>query len=306
VLPNFIIIGAAKSGTTSLYHYADQHPSIFMSRNKEPRFFAYEGTNPTFKGPADDLGLKLNAVTDLATYEALFADGRDALVRGEGSTVYLAHPTAPERMSHRVPDAKLVAILRNPIDRAYADYTFMKQRGHDPARTFREALDAERERANDGWSPGYLYVAKGFYFQHLTRYLNYFARDQLKVYFYEDLLDNPASLAADLFAYLNVDSSVTVDTSPRYNLSGVPRSAIGQALINKMRQAKTRKGTRGREWLLRAYTVLQNRNLTRAPHMQATDRDRLREQYESDVESLGSLIGRDLSGWLVGSRHDRA
>jgi hypothetical protein len=120
-MPNFLIIGAAKSGTTSLHHYLKQHPQVYMSQIKEPSFFAFEGTKPAIPGPWKRWAAH-NFITDIQAYRSLFQGVSDEVAIGEASTIYLVHPTAPQRIRHYVPDAKLIAILRDPAERAYSNY----------------------------------------------------------------------------------------------------------------------------------------------------------------------------------------
>ena len=121
-MPNFLIIGAAKSGTTALYHSLKQHPQIYMSPVKEPRFFAFEGETPRFCGPGDDRFVR-KFVTNFEDYLRLFEAVTDQIAIGEASTVYLTmSETSSRRIRHHLPHAKLIAVLRHPADRAYSQY----------------------------------------------------------------------------------------------------------------------------------------------------------------------------------------
>ena len=110
---NFLIIGAGKSGTTSLYHYLDQHRQIYMSPMKGPRFFAMEGQEPALTGPQDDV-VNSRTITRAEDYVALFRGVTDEKAVGEASDWYLSSVEAPDRIRARIPDAKLIAILRQP------------------------------------------------------------------------------------------------------------------------------------------------------------------------------------------------
>ncbi|MCW5935662.1 MAG: sulfotransferase, partial [Fimbriimonadia bacterium] len=156
-MPNFLIIGAAKSGTTALYFYIKQHPEVFMAKVKEPRFFAYEGGVPEWKGPLD---AENNAwvITDKEVYTALFNDVSEEKVWGEASPIYLYSEPAPERIKNYAPDAKLVAILRHPIERAYSHYLHLIRDNREPLRDFGKALDLEPERMANGWEWSWHYT----------------------------------------------------------------------------------------------------------------------------------------------------
>src|SRR5580765_3646808 len=119
-LPNFLIIGAGKSGTTALYEYLKQHPQVYMSPVKEPRFFAFEGESVNFGGPwGERLNPEVMAFNSIASYSALFEDVEDETAIGEASPIYLWAAKAAARIHRRVPDARLIAILRDPVERAY-------------------------------------------------------------------------------------------------------------------------------------------------------------------------------------------
>src|SRR5947209_2632070 len=124
-LPTFLIIGAMKSGTTALYHALRQHPDIWMSPEKEPHFFAFEDQEIPYAGPRDRYILESMTVRDIAAYRRLFEPGAAKAAAGEASVMYLYLPHVPPRVKERVPTARLIALLRNPVDRAYSSYMHM-------------------------------------------------------------------------------------------------------------------------------------------------------------------------------------
>ncbi|HEX6473777.1 MAG TPA: sulfotransferase, partial [Candidatus Limnocylindria bacterium] len=132
-LPNFLVIGAAKSGTTALWSLLRQHPQVFMPALKEPHHFAFDADQPApqFRGPGANL--HRDAVTGTDAYRALFADAGEALAVGEASATYLYVAASVERIRAAIPDARLVAILRQPADRAYSSYLHLKRQGREPA-----------------------------------------------------------------------------------------------------------------------------------------------------------------------------
>src|SRR5579859_3390407 len=117
--PNFFIIGAARSGTTSLEEYLCQHPDIFITTKKESHFFAADRFPPTFKGPGDDR-LNERVIRDEESYGQLFADKQGTKAIGETSVFYLCYPHSAERIAQAVPDAKIIILLREPVARAYS------------------------------------------------------------------------------------------------------------------------------------------------------------------------------------------
>lgn len=139
-MPNFLIVGAQKAGTTSLHYYLKQHPQIYMRPRKEPHFF--EGMHWDFYRP----GRIMLAVTDLADYQALFEGVTDEKAIGEASASYLYSPKAPTLIKRSIPDARLIAILRNPPDRAYSNFLHCVRGGRESIVDFAEALRVEEER----------------------------------------------------------------------------------------------------------------------------------------------------------------
>jgi len=296
--PNFFIIGAGKAGTTSLYYYLKQHPEVFMSRFKEPKFFALEGHALDFKGPHDER-IRRGTTTTLAEYLELFAAVKDEKAIGEASTVYLGDPRAPAAIARRLPEAKIVAILRHPAERAFSAYQHLLRDAYEPLPSFEAALAAEPQRAAEGWYVQYQYKGRGFYGRYLQRYFDLFPRANIRIYLYEDYLRRPAWLLADLFGFLGVDPTFRPDTSPRHNISGRPRSARLQRWLTRSHPFKEALKTWIPErWGHRVISWVQPFNVVRGAMDPATRR-RLIEEYRDDIALLQTLIGRDLSHWLT-------
>ena len=121
IMPNFLIVGAAKAGTTALHEYLQQHPQIYMTPTKETNFFAFEGVELNFQGKGDE-ALKEFSITDLATYQAQFAGIQEETAIGEACPSYLYVPEAATKIKKYIPQVRLIIILRNPVERAYANF----------------------------------------------------------------------------------------------------------------------------------------------------------------------------------------
>jgi hypothetical protein len=299
-MPNFLLIGAAKSGTTSLYHYLRQHPHIYMSPVKEPKFFCFEGDRPNFQGPGDEEEINRKCVTTIEAYRALFREVADETAVGEASSMYLYYSKAPERIRHHIPGVRLIAVLRNPVERAYSSYLHCVRDRGEPLGDFAEALREEENRINKGWGPLWHYKTAGFYADQLRRYFDTFERGQIRIYLYEDLKTDAADVLEDIFGFLGVDDSYTPDISLRHNVSGVPKSPVLHALLNKPNPIKTFLKplipAGPRKMLNHKIT---DRNLLR-PRLSPTVRRELAEAYSEDIERVQDLIQRDLSKWLEG------
>src|SRR5690242_2778353 len=162
VMPNFLIIGAGKAGTTALHRYLKQHPQIFMSEPKELSFFPFENGRPDFRGPGDTEDFARQGVTSLDEYRARFASAAGYRARGESSPVYLYYPESAPRIRRHIPEAKLIAVLRQPASAAYSRYMMLRRNGMERL-SFVDALAAEDRRVAEGWAHRWHYFRRGFY-----------------------------------------------------------------------------------------------------------------------------------------------
>ena len=298
VMPNFLIVGAPKAGTTALYQYIKGHPQIFMSPQKEPRFFAIEGEEIDFRGPEDMT--KCRYVTDLETYQKLFKNVSNEVAIGEGSTWYLYFPKAAERIKHYLPDVKLIAMLRDPVARAYSNFSGLRREGVEPLEDFTQAMAAEKERIENNWSPAWHYQQKGFYYPQIKRYFELFGKNQIKIYLYEDFKANSKNVVQDIFRFLGVNDTFVPDTSQKHNVSGTPRS---KALHRFLKQSNPLRGFMHSlvpaQFRQRVKTSLINLNLqNKSQPLSPEVRKEFIEVYREDILKLQELIDRDLSQWL--------
>jgi hypothetical protein len=300
MMPNFLVIGAAKSGTSATYAYLRQHPQVFASERKEPGFFAFEGQRAMFTGPGDR---KYNrgCVTDLERYRQLVRLAAGNVAVGEASTVYLYSPEAPARIRRHVPDVKLLAILRNPVERAYSGYRYLVRDGLERLPSFEAALDAEDDRIRSNWQHIWHHKRLGFYHEQLTRYRDLFPPDQLAVFLYEDLVAAPVQMIQQMFEFLGVASDFTPDVSLKYNVSGTPRSRLLHAALARPNAAKdVVKAFLPAAMRRRMRADLMARNIRPSiPPLAAETRRYLVELYRDDTRKLERLIERDLSHWLA-------
>jgi len=297
-LPNFLVIGAAKCGTTSLYHYLRMHPSIFMSDEKEPHFFAWVGNPPKHQGPGDEEA-DARTIHDRRTYEALFDPVTTETALGEASIFYLYHPWVAECIHKSIPDARLIALLRNPIERAYSAFMHCVRDGRETTADFSEGLALEARRLHDNWEPLWGYKDAGLYHRQLERYYETFPRDQIRVYLYDDLEREPERMLRNIYQFLDVDDDFEGDLTTRHNVSGVTRSRFLTVLIKQPGSLKTvyqkivppdrrfKITERVKQW-----------NIDKVGMPKAA-RQNLIAEFRDDILKLEGLIGRDLSHWLV-------
>lgn len=301
-LPDFLLLGAAKAGTSALYGQLGQHPEIFVSVLKEPHFFAFEGCTPDLRGPVGrDVPMNRIAVTDLDTYAELFRDAAPRQRAGEGSTQYLYLPDTAANIARHLPDVRLIAVLRNPEERAYSAFMHLRRDGREPKRDFLTALLREEERIARFWAPLYHYRHAGYYTRQLTRYLECFDRTQLHIVLYEDYQENPVGVLQGVFAFLGVDASFEPDTHERRNVTGVHRHSLARAWQAARRHPTVRRI--GRRMLSdRALATVASLEGKSQPQLQRPAfppdaRSYLASAYRSEIDALEQLLERDLSRW---------
>ena len=295
-LPNFLIIGAAKAGTTALYHYLKQHPQVYMSPKKETNFFAFEGQEISFSGPGDEK-ISESSVTTLEAYAEQFEAASDEVAIGEASPWYLYSSQATDNIRRHIPHAKLITVLRNPIDRAFSSYLHVVRDGRESL-TFEEGLLAEEERIERGWEYIWHYQHTGFYAAQVERFLKVFPREQLRYYLYDDFVEDPALFVKDVCEFLEVDTDFVVDTSFRPNATGIPKNwLLGRLLIKPNALRSAARYVMPKQ--LR-YNVSQriNQRLLVKPSLKHETRERLLCRYRDDILALQDLIERDLSAWI--------
>lgn len=264
-LPNFFIIGAMRSGTTSLARYVGAHPEVFMAPEKEVHFFDRH----------HDRGLDW--------YRSRFAGYEGQQAVGEATQTYLFLPDVPARIAAVVPDAKLIAILRNPVDRAYSHY-WMNRGLRTESREAADALTADPARTGGG--PSFPYLDRGRYLPQLQRVCENFPREALRVLLFEDLLARPAETFGAVCAFLGVDP-------------GVRPENLG-AQINKnvaFRSIKVRDlGRRFPAPVARVIGRLNGKPFS-YPKIDPALRRELVGRLTEDNARLAAWLGRDLSIW---------
>lgn len=270
-LPDFLGIGAQKAGTTWLHQVLDRHPDVCMARQrKEVHFFdRYFDKGPDW-------------------YRGFFGDCDSRAVSGEITPAYLFDERCSERIHHLMPNVKLMAILRNPIDRAYSQFKF-----------------AIREMDYDGWFADFIRdhpdaVERGFYYQQIARYLALFPREQLLILIFEDLIAEPEVEIRNVCRFLGIDENrIADDAHDKANVSQRPRFhrayVWGKRLTRKLHDHDL-------SWIL---NVLKRAGLKRLffddrsqpldfPAMTDADYEALRVYYADDVRRLSELLDRDL------------
>ena len=298
--PTFLVIGAYKAGTTSVHHYLQQHPEVYVPRRKEPNYFAFGDAAVPVGARATTFLVPHPAATTSITrredYLRLFDGVGDERAVGEVSPEYLVNERACEAIAGELPSVKLVAVLRNPVERAFSDYLMYRRDGVEPEADFGRALDRQDARRRRGEPTGW-YVETGFYGRQLARYLNAFPREQVDVHLFEDLVRDPDGTMGAIFTFLGVEP-VHLRSVDQYNASGVPRSPLLAAALRSRRWIGPPLKKVLPERLRPAVERFVQRGLDR-PSLAPEHRARLVDTYGDDVHLLERLIGRDLSSWLA-------
>jgi hypothetical protein len=220
--PSFVVVGAIKSGTTSLYKYLIQHPGIFIPPFKLlNHFIEHPLKRSPFQGP--DVTYKI-AFRSREEYLRMYEDAPEGSVAGDVSHIYLYAPESPGLIHDTLDAPKIIAILRNPVDRAYAQYEFHRKLNIEPFASFEDALNAEEGRIRAKWDPTYHYVKRGLYGEQLERYYRLFPASSIRVYKFEDFFKNPTLSLADLYEFVGVDPSFVPDVSKKFIPGGDPRA----------------------------------------------------------------------------------
>lgn len=299
-LPDFIVCGAPKAGTTSLHTALAGHPQLYLSPVKEPKFFLCDGPPPTEGGPGDAHSYR-EWIWRRADYEALFDAAPAGTLRGESTPLYLADPIAHRRIARAVPDVRLVAVLRDPVDRAYSNWAHLWADGLEPVEDFVAACEQEEARVAAGWAPFWRYLALGRYGEQLTHLLTCFPREQLHLIRYKDLVDEPAATLDGVCRFLGVAEGVVTEVPPANVGTYVAPSAVNRAL-----QAVFRVGaSAGRHFppqVWRKASVpllwLMQRSPQHRPVLRPDQRAALVDRFADDVAVVERLTGWDLSEWL--------
>jgi hypothetical protein len=290
-LPNFIVIGTAKGGTTALYWYLAEHPEVFMSPVKETNFFAWN-LDDQGRLRYGDPDVHRFPVKTMEEYEGLFADAGAALAIGEASPLYLEAPETAARIRATLPDARIVCTLRHPVDRAYSDYLmYIRRRGRafDPARDL--SPSAPWARPDSRW----MQVSR--YHRQLARYYEAFPRERIHVLLFDDIRKNAAAATQGVYRFLGVRDDFAPDTETPHAAGGVPASHLLEGLLTRSPISVALKRwvpTGAANWVRR----LRGRTLRKAPALPAALRQELTSHFRDDIRGTSALIGRSLEHWL--------
>jgi hypothetical protein len=300
-LPDFFIAGVPKAGTTALHAALARHPALYLSPVKEPKFFLTNGPPPTQGGPGDAKTYREH-VWRRADYEALFDPASAGQLRGESTPFYLYNRAAQLRIRTQLPGAKLILVLRDPVERAHSNWTHLWSAGLDPIGDFVAACAAEDRRIAAGWADFWHYTTLGRYGEQLAHLYELFPREQVLVFRYRSLIENPAHSLDRICAFLGVPQGVLTEM-PRENVTAHPDPTLRHRAVARTLRAghsvtATLPGHAGSGLIDRLERILQQIAAPRRP-LTWEQRQVLIPRFEADISLLESLTGEDFSNWLA-------
>lgn len=304
VWPNFLVIGAPKSGTTSLYHYLSQHDDVFLSKvRKEGRFFSGVGDGSVYWPEF----YHFDTAPDVSDYQALFGDYDGQARIGDVSPDYCAYApiAAPRVMTYCGPETRIIAILRNPVDRTYSHYLQNVRRDAE-FYSFEKALADEPRRIAANWGFQWLYADTGRYAERLREYRDRFGK--MLILLQDELDQDGPGTVKRIFDFLEIDSDVPVTVKTRYNTGGIPRSKMRilegahddrdgdsfETLHTELIAPVS--GVAGATSADGVYPPIQDTKVSIPPMAEET-RARLQAQFEPEIAALEHLLGRSLDQW---------
>ena len=305
--PTFLVAGAGRCGTTGLVEGLRTHPDVFVTHPKEPHYFALHDQTVDFKAPGDEATINRVAITDRDAYLALYDGAGSAQARGDGSvsTLYYYQRSIPEILAVN-PEMRIVIMLREPVDRAFSSYQYMRTRGFEPEESFLAALDAEESRRQADWHHLWHYTEMSRYAESVGAFLEAFPSEQVGIWFYDDLQDNYEGTVSEVLRFIGAPPVEGEATGvPRVNTSGSPRSRLAQRAIwaatrNEPLRAAVKRMTsyRAREFV--------RRKALRAEGVDHETRVRLTPLFSDDLGKLLVVLGQhdrgDVPAWLAAAR----
>jgi hypothetical protein len=298
-LPDFFIIGAPKAGTTALHVAMAQHPGLFMSPVKEPKYFLCDGPPPDRGGPGDAHSYR-EWIWERDRYEQLFDAAPPLSLRGESTPFYLADPAAQRRIHDLLPDARLIVILRDPVDRAYSNWAHLWADGLEPIDDFVTACGEEPRRTEAGWAPFWRYLETGLYGQQLRHLYTLFPRDQVHVIRYKSLVDDPGPTLDGICRFLGVQEGLIAE-APAVNVGGYVEPSLPTKVLQTVFRHGAAVGSHFPPQVWRKVSLplqwLMQRTPQHRPELAEEERAKLLSYFSDDIDVLEAETGWDLQEW---------
>jgi hypothetical protein len=301
-LPQFVIAGAPKAGTTALHGALATHPGLYLSPVKEPKYYMTDGRPPRRsdqRGPGDAHSAG-EWIWRREDYLALFDGAPPGAVRGESTPFYFYDRAAQARLAADVPAVLVVVVVRDPVDRAYSNWVHLRADGLEPEADFLAAVRKEEERIAAGWAPFWHYRGLSRYGAQLRDLLRHLPRQQVFLLRYRELVDSPRATLDRVSAFLGVAPGVAHTVAPENVKPYVPDTRHYRLLAPLVRAgAELGAHLPPRVWRQVSRPLvagLHSRHASR-PHLPAEARREVLEPLLEDIALLEDLTGRSFADW---------
>ena len=300
-LPDFLILGAPKAGTSALHAALAQHPELAMSPIKEPKYFLCgDAPPPLFTGPGDAHSRR-EWIWRRGDYLDLFADPSAEVLCGESTPLYLADSDARRRIAATIPQARLICVLRDPVDRAYSNWTHLWVDGLEPIPDVVDACFAEHGRIRAGWAPFWHYLRLGRYGEQLDTLYKLFPRDHVLILRYRELVDTPKDALDRVCGFLGVRqgvvSAIPGDNTRPFIMDGWQTRALSSAVRVGSRLGSAFEPKAWRRASRPLVNALHRRGRTERPELGLTQRRALLAHFEADLDLLERVTEMPFADW---------
>lgn len=294
IKPTFLIVGVARCGTTSLYHYMKQHPEIGFSNQKEPKYFSSKNLSFPHNGIGDTT-VDEKTIVDKSKYYSLFRNLEKFKVIGEASSDYLYYHklTIPE-IKKDLGDIPIIISIRNPIDRAHSAFNNLIRDGRENL-NFTEALKEEEKRINNNWDWMWHYKKGSLYSNAIEDFQTNFSN--VKIILFDDLEEKPQTILEEVFDFLNVSKDIQINTETKYSHSGKPKNKFVAILTDRNNKFFFNIRTIIIKTIPRSFLEKLASNLLKKDNLESNIKEDLLSFFESDILRLEKLINRNLDKW---------
>ena len=275
--PNFFIVGSPKSGTTSLYEYLKDVPGIYMSPEKEPKYFHKKNSELNLKG-----------ISDESKYLKLFKNVKDEKVIGEASPTYLIDPESAELIQKFNPESKIIIILREPVDKAFSQYLLRVSNGKE-TRSFKEVIASRMNTKTGGLREYDLCIDPGLYYNQVKKYLDVFGSGKVKIIIFEEFVKEPIKTVKEVLEFIGIDAEPSKKVGKAFNPYGAPRGKIGKKILasKTIKKISTKIIPQTLRWKVRGKILIKK---DEKPKLSKEDRLVLENFYRNDINELKNLI----------------
>ena len=284
---DFFIVGAPKAGTTSLYHYLNEHSEIEMSSQKEPDFFSDQSLQK------QKLYYDKNRIDTLEKYNSLF-EREDVILRGDSSVSYLFYQDVPHKIIAYNPDAKIIIMLRNPIDRAFSHYLMDYSLGLI-SESFETIIQKQSKHKNANlFYQQYIQVSE--YTKQIKRYLEVFSKDNIHFIDYEDFKNDTSDVVNSVFLFLGVNDDFQPYLKKKYNTYTAPKNSLIRYVYSFVAFRKMVANILSKNLTKTIRNLLFRSD--KKPQLPELTRNFLKKHFESDVRELSELLNKDFTKWI--------